>query len=455
VPDSQTPAVTGIEARPSVSGSEIFIHLWSGDEHGNKLIAVSWKTRNGLVYMIADLITANDGKLAGEVRDALVAQFSSPVKAITAARRIQGCVTAFADAKLGSRAAVGIAIYSQAGSFPATLGASTTVPANLLNYTQPGSITLSEGTALQVGRFPGLALRRVSPRDSDTTATGDQPWELLWAPMRSSARSVERIDRSATATTADVMGATAMGAELEAPLSLPSEESVGRDLVLPADSYHGTGGAPGRGEAARPSGPTLEIARDAYAAKIPPGDADSEESPPSETSHWFWPLTVATALALVLICSILIFQPKVPFRLHPAEHTENPEKPEGGTNPDQPPTAQRQSGSDETQSENPSIANPTEPQLATPPGNGAEPKSPPGEGEAKNPPEPKAPPSSVDGFSRSEIPLLLRKAEEDAGSGNYAAARREYKIVLRLDPGNAAAKQGIHRLELSAGESHD
>jgi len=52
-------------------------------------------------------------------------------------------------------------------------------------------------------------------------------------------------------------------------------------------------------------------------------------------------------------------------------------------------------------------------------------------------------------FSAKDIPFLLRKAEQDAGAGSYDAARREYKIVLQLDPNNPSAKQGLHRLELS------
>jgi hypothetical protein len=52
-------------------------------------------------------------------------------------------------------------------------------------------------------------------------------------------------------------------------------------------------------------------------------------------------------------------------------------------------------------------------------------------------------------FSAQQIPILLRKAEEDAGAGDYGKARREYNIVLQLDPNNATAKQGLRRLDLS------
>ena len=60
--------------------------------------------------------------------------------------------------------------------------------------------------------------------------------------------------------------------------------------------------------------------------------------------------------------------------------------------------------------------------------------------------------SSAEGYFYSDIPYLLIKADHDAGSGKYSEARHEYQVVLRLDSGNARAKQGLHRLELSAKE---
>ena len=61
--------------------------------------------------------------------------------------------------------------------------------------------------------------------------------------------------------------------------------------------------------------------------------------------------------------------------------------------------------------------------------------------------------SEYQGMSEKDIPLLLRKAEKDAGAGNYDDARREFDIVLHLDPGNAEAKQGMRKLELSEREA--
>jgi serine/threonine protein kinase len=67
---------------------------------------------------------------------------------------------------------------------------------------------------------------------------------------------------------------------------------------------------------------------------------------------------------------------------------------------------------------------------------------------AKPPARKRAPESglTVDGFSRQDVPDLLRQAESSSARGNYRLARYEYGLVLKLDHNNAQAREGLRRL---------
>ena len=62
--------------------------------------------------------------------------------------------------------------------------------------------------------------------------------------------------------------------------------------------------------------------------------------------------------------------------------------------------------------------------------------------------KPKRPvPLSIDGFTRKDVPELLRAAEDESRRRDYRLASHTYKLILKLDRGNIAARRGLRLAE--------
>lgn len=59
------------------------------------------------------------------------------------------------------------------------------------------------------------------------------------------------------------------------------------------------------------------------------------------------------------------------------------------------------------------------------------------------------PPLMVDGFTKKNVPELLRVADIAARRGDYRLAAYEYRLILKLDQNNVRARTGLRLIQES------
>ena len=393
---SREPKAEGVNRQPF--STDISIRLWTPAQLRSNPADVSWNTDSNLVLLIGDVLAAARGVPADELGFGLSAHFNSPAQAMKAAKSIERSVTEFSKQRPNDCFGAAIAVHPPIEPRPFLQGDPGPVsPASsLLRQAQPGQIFVSRETYEHLRDVPGVQFRTLNA-DADSASSGDA--ELLW-----------------TSPEAYALFATHL------------QEAVGRQPIH--DERLPLAGAEENLTAQPPNTQSYDFPEVAFStAKL--SARDPEEGEVSwMASHWLLVSGVALVLALATA-----YAGSALYKRSPAANSNGsqqaPSQPLSGSSTSvasQPVQRANVIPSASSTSRKPEAPKP----IQAPP----------------KPPEVK-PVGEFEGFTARDIPILLKKAESDAGSGDYESSRNEYDIILHLDPANQAAKAGLSRVNLS------
>ena len=341
---------------------------------------------------MADLLTASGGQLVMEPGTTLAAQFDCPERALTAARRLQRALYAFTATPETAGFAATVVIHGPEDTFPQQPELS--VPVLLWSeFSAAGQILVTARAHETLQLIPGVESREIGDSGGGSASLYR---EILWIDPESLKSWQARV------------------AEASQPIS-----SGEQDRKLDATAPYS--------EVISPEFPVPDVA---------------EPHPESGMARYGRKKLLMIAGAVTLLAAVVILV--AVFRSKSARPI-----PANG----------------------PQVVNQEQPAVAPQSGAQSSPSatSAPAVTERKPVEDTKAPRATrskphsqqnetggglaqYEGFTARQIPQLLRRAEADAGAGNYDAAKREYQIILALQPGNAEAKEGLRKLNLKMGQ---
>jgi len=402
---------------PGADATDIAIRLW-GSERSTRSASLTWNADSVLVYMIADLVSASRGRIGEESSSVMAAHFDGSREALVAARRIQTSVLEFVACRPGERIGAAILIYPPGASSPA--GFTCEMALQALGQARPGQILLAEYSSQQLRDLRGIEIRAVPAL---TIVPGE--WqsgltELIWT-------TPEQIARLQDSVNAEVEPQSGENRPVDATVIVTSPSRNARQGLT--------------NEAAPP--PISNSFKQSSSASL-----TEELNEPAERPLLTRTRVILGAVAVVLMV-VLIFASQRPVSVSKPPRMPQQEQTGGAENPvKQPPptpepeatTVQPESATTKPPAKAPAV-------IAQP----RTPSKPPLDNRAKNKKENPEEPQTYDdsgGVSQKDIPALLGMAQRDAGAGNYDKAKREYKKILSLQPGNQDARDGLHRLDL-------
>jgi hypothetical protein len=436
---------------------DITVRVWGTDRPGERssvACPATWKTDSVFVYMIADLVSASRGSLAEELPHAMTAHFSNLAQALVAAKRIQTSILEFVACCPDQDFGAAIVIHPAVINYRTDSSKEREFVQRALEQASSGQILLAESICSELRSLPGVEFRSVEPLVSVPGESQAGLAEFIWtdaerAPgLRLSPDFSRGVSSPLVSGEEDQppMGATRI---VDSPLrnldKLPTgagELSVPRsgEFVLP-DLWDRQGQQAGQVAATDAGRAVTTEFEDASR-----GNSLLEELEPAKR-----PIVTRTRVLLGLAAVVVVGALVAVFNRAPR-----------ATNL----SAPGQAPAGQTTGSRSDVAEPVAPVEGTKP-----PQIPPvvdrkpqpvpkppksdGKGPVNPPPEvQKGQNQNVDGFFAKDIPRLLQMAQSAVGSGDYANAEREYTIILRLQPGNPDATQGLHKLSLIRDENN-
>jgi hypothetical protein len=402
----------GASRQPYSAAADISIRLWTPAQLGSNSASISWKTQTNFVFMIADVVSANQGIPADELRSGMSAHFNGATQALKAAKSIERTIMEFSKQRPHDCLGAAIAVHRPIELRPFLEGDPGPVsPAfSLLRQAQPGQILVSRETYDHLRDLPGLQFQSLS---GDATS-GDS--ELLWTSPETYAYFASRLQEAIR----------------RQPISyeqVPVAAAEENPAVQP------------------PKTKWSEFRPAAFStSKLSALDPDESEVSWMASHRLLVSLAAVGILALATLYALPALHKSAPavnssvksnssVNSNDLQQASKQEEPPNNVPPvaAQAPEAAKITPAVADTVRKPEPRKPEAPKIV---------QSPPKPAEAK-------PVAEYAGFSARDIPLLLKKAESDAGAGDYAASRREYDIILHLEPSNLAARTGMSRVNLS------
>lgn len=429
---SQGPALQGDAGFTAV---EIAVQLWIPDG-SDRSQTLTWSTESVLIYMIADLVLATGGRLSEEASAGLTAHFEDSWQALVAAKRIQTSIFDFRSYRPAEGLGAAILIYQPAPDYPAGLAART------LRLATPGQILLAQSVSQHLLNLPGIELRIVPALTTDGgEQTGlvelvfDSPKQGAVLPPASSRARGDLPLIGATMIVQSPLQREARAANETSPVNRDGDSLVGHeslDSVSPESGH------------SRDLNPVLEDFPGSSSILLTEELDEAGRPLFTQTRVLLGAAALAVIIAVIFVISRSGGEAKIKTsqpRQAQAGGTENsgkatPAMPGANTQPAQPVPPTPKPVSKEPVAQKPSAARSLQKRVIA----NQEPAEPP-------------PPTDAEGISVKDIPRLLEWGRRDLGNGSFDQARREFNQVLRLDPSNQAAKDGLHKLALAESDN--